>query len=88
MSQETDLVLSIVETVAEREGVDVTELDAPIHEAVDTDALESLFATTAMTGTDAFVTFTYCGYSIRVDGSGGIRVSDSGPETTTTKARA
>lgn len=85
MAHDNDLVLEIVETVAEREGVEITELESPLHEAIDTDALESLFATPQM---DASVTFAYCGYSIRVDDSGEIRVSDPSPEATPTKAKA
>ena len=72
-----ELALSIVEAVAEREGVAVTELEESLHEAVNTDALASLFETTVPEETNPSVTFTYCGYTVRVDGSGEIELSES-----------
>ena len=85
MQQDDELVMTIAETIAEREGVDVTALETPLHDAIDTEALESLL-TTSPAGAGISVTFSYYGYSIRVDGDGGIRVSETSPDTTPTAA--
>lgn len=85
MAQNNELVLAISEAVAEREGVDIIELDSPLHEVIDTEALDTLFAAPQV---DASVTFTYCGYAVEVDGDGEIRVSEPTPDATPTKAKA
>lgn len=85
MVRENELVLEIAETVAAREGVDITELESPLHEAIDTEALESMFSTP---GVDASVAFEYCGYTVRVDGDGDVRVSETTPDAMATKAKA
>ncbi|ELY38523.1 HalOD1 output domain-containing protein [Natronorubrum tibetense] len=85
MARDNELVLEITEAVAEREGVDIIELESSLHEAIDTEALESLLATP---GVEASVTFTYCGYTVEVDGDGEIRVSEPTPDATPTKAKA
>lgn len=79
-----DLTLSILEAVAQREGVPVTELDARLHDSVDVDSLESLLTASAVPE-ETTVTFTYCGYSVRVDGTGAVDVS---PEETQATAPA
>lgn len=84
MSEEDELALGIVEAVAERDGVDVTAVEPPLHETVDAAALASLFNSR----TDGFVTFTYCGYTIRVDGDGDVRILDPESERPTTTASA
>lgn len=59
---------TIAETVADAEGVDTVELTPPLHDAVDTDALQDLFATTSGTDqSDIHVTFTYHGRKISVN---------------------
>ena len=85
MVRENELVLEIADAVATRKGVDITELESPLHEAIDTEALESLFSTP---GVDASVTFEYCGYTVRVDGDGEVCVSEPTPDATATKVSA
>ena len=87
MHDADELSMAIVEAVAEREGVDATELGAPLYEAIDTEALETLFSTSTA-GADASVTFTYCGYSIRVDGTGEIQLSTESADATSLTVRA
>lgn len=55
----------ITRAVADREGVDPTELP-PMYEAVDTAALSALLD--AENRSDVTVRFTYCGYEVVVDG--------------------
>lgn len=71
------LTLAIVGEVADREGVDPLDLEPPLHEVVDPDALEALFSD-SIDGTareDVAVEFDYCGHRVLVDG-GTVRVGD------------
>lgn len=83
MDHEDELALTIVEAVAERDGVDVTDLQPPLHDVVDTDALESLFERTP-DGATASVSFAYCGYTVRVDATGDVEISDAELDTADT----
>ncbi|WP_162224465.1 HalOD1 output domain-containing protein [Halorussus amylolyticus] len=64
---------SIVETVAEVEGVSPTELTPPLYDVVDPDALDQLFAP-ASNRSDSRVVFFYNGYEVTVDGDGSVSV--------------
>ncbi|WP_435179955.1 HalOD1 output domain-containing protein [Halorussus sp. AFM4] len=65
---------SVVEAVAEAEGVEPEELD-PLYEVIDPDALEELFAPTATTGRmEGRVVFTYAGHEVTVCGDGYVSV--------------
>lgn len=78
------VVQEIVERVATQEGVDPISLDPPLHAAVDTDALSTLFAKGEHHGdTTLTVQFTYHGYRVTVDGPENIRVADPVPEPDT-----
>ncbi len=88
MSHTDELALTIAETVAAREGVDSTELHPPLHETIDTDALESLIESATRGRARASVTFAYHGYTVRVDSSGDVRVSKTRSEATSTAADA
>jgi hypothetical protein len=63
----------VVRAVAEREGIDPVRLDPPLHDVVDPDALDALFAGRATAGV---VEFTYRGHAVRVDGDGGVQVGE------------
>jgi hypothetical protein len=54
----------IVSAVAEREGVDPVDLDAPLYEAVDPDALASLV--NSGPETQLTIGFDYAGYRVTV----------------------
>ncbi|QCS41403.1 HalOD1 output domain-containing protein [Natrinema versiforme] len=61
----------VVEAVAEREGIDPLELSPPLHDAIDPTALDDLFESNRSRQRDAgSVSFTYCGYSVRVESDG------------------
>jgi hypothetical protein len=71
--------ISVVETIAEAEGVDPSMLDPPLHQVVDPDALDSLFTTHgSMTGVDSTVSFVYRGYTVVVEDENRITV-EAGP---------
>ena len=64
----------VLERVAEAEGRDPTELDEPLFEVVDPDALDAIFESTENgphrnAGT---VDFEYQGYSVRVTAEGDV----------------
>lgn len=65
----------VVRAVAKREAVDATELDPPLFEAVQPDALDSLFDGR---DTDGRVEFQWLGYRIVVFSSGSIRIIEDG----------
>lgn len=71
-----ELVNHIIETVATAEGVAPTELTVPLYEAVDVDAIESLFtdfgSATAEVG---HVTFAYDGHEVTVRSDGFVGVT-------------
>lgn len=56
----------IVEEVAAAEGVDPLELQPPLFEAIDTDALDSLIDSADVHTT---LQFTYCEYKVTIDGN-------------------
>jgi hypothetical protein len=61
----------VLETVAEREGVETTDLPSRLYDVVDPDALDSVF--TADVG---HLTFPYCGYRITVHADGRIELAE------------
>lgn len=65
---------AVVEAVAEAEGVSPTEIDTPLHRAIDPEALNRLFRTDRSSGGDPRVSFDYTGYEITVFGPKRIRV--------------
>lgn len=69
---------AVVETVAAREGVDPMDIDAPLYEAVDPDALDSIVRTVDGEPNHAplEVEFTYYGYEVVVATDGSVRVSE------------
>lgn len=75
MSDGESISLKVIEEVADRDGTDPAKLQPPLHTVVDTDALDSLFQSTATrTREGGTVVFRYRGYTIRVDGAGEVEV--------------
>lgn len=68
---------TVIMKVAEAEGVGPLEIP-PLEDAVDTDALESLFSDTWVDEgqRDVRVEFSYCGYEIAVEGDRGVEILD------------
>lgn len=70
-------VLTIVEKVAEREGVDPADLGPPLHDAIDTDALNRVFTPTEGAVRDTGrLSFEYYGYKVTVRADGDVSVRD------------
>lgn len=85
MDEERSISLKVVAEVAAHEDTAIEELQPPIHSAIDTDALDSLFRSTNADGSHPSVEFTYKGYQIQVDGPNEITVSDPSPNFEVTK---
>ena len=78
MSQKGERIsLKVVEKVAEREGVDPTELHPPLHTAIDTEALDSLFQSTQSTSRSGMVEFRYRGYKVQISSSGEVEIGET-----------
>lgn len=76
--ESTSVGAEIVKRIAGRDGVDPVDLDETLYDVIDADALETL-----TNGTDGRhpqatlrVTFSYCGYTVTVNGSGQVRITE------------
>lgn len=71
----TPVCLAVVEAIADAEGIDATELSPPLYEAIDTDALNKLFAATRLNeGMSGQISFCYRGYDVTVYDDGQVAV--------------
>lgn len=75
--------VDIVERIADRQGVDPLDLDVPLYEVVDADALEALTNGTmdSRSGANLRVEFTYYGYAVTVNGDGTVAIDEGSPGT-------
>ncbi|WP_121822015.1 HalOD1 output domain-containing protein [Halostella salina] len=65
----------VVESVARTEGVDPVDLQPPLNDVVDLDALDALFAPVGgVPRTDGRVEFRYDDYLVAVDADGTVAV--------------
>ncbi|WP_255194126.1 HalOD1 output domain-containing protein [Natronobeatus ordinarius] len=76
------LSFEIIEAIAEREGVEATDVEPPEYEAlydvINPEALDALFAPRE-DGTpraNGRVTFTFCGYDVTVSSDGTIELRE------------
>lgn len=60
----------VVEAVADAKDVDPLDLEVPLYEAVDPDALDSLFR--ASDDLEGVIEFTYYDYQVRVTAAGNV----------------
>jgi len=72
----SDLVLR---RVADREGTELTELERPLDDVVDLEALDSLFADRidGHPRPGGTITFEYCGYTVTVDDGGAVELEET-----------
>ncbi|MEF8799480.1 MAG: HalOD1 output domain-containing protein [Halolamina sp.] len=61
---------AILTAVAEREEIDVCNIQTPLFDSIDPDALEALFR-----NSPGQVTFEYCGYLVTVDSDRNVALS-------------
>lgn len=69
---------AVVEAIAEREGVDPADLELPLYEAIDPDALDALFSPPGgnREPVSGRISFVYGGYNVEVAGDGEVTVTD------------
>jgi len=71
----TPLSMVVIEAIADREGVDPVDLDTPLYDAIDLDALDALSADIA--GSSPLeISFQYEGYEVTVTGDREVRITD------------
>lgn len=67
--------LRVVERVADAEGIDPSELDSPLYDAIDPAALDTLLAaSTDDSTTSVCITFQYYGYEVSVNSNGQVKL--------------
>lgn len=75
-----DLSTAVVEAIAEHEGVDPLDLERPLYEVIDPDALDSLFpddgSVASTAAGESSVTFAYEGCEVEVTGDGAVAVRE------------
>lgn len=90
MSTDTPLLsaspsATIVEEVAAREGVDPVDLDVPLYDAIDPEALDEAVRSASDRGSGLRIEFVYHGYDVVVESTGAVHVAerpDSSPSPT------
>ncbi|SDQ33203.1 hypothetical protein SAMN04489842_0512 [Natronobacterium texcoconense] len=88
MPSENPISFEIAEEVAAYEGTRVEDLHPPLHDAIDTDALDAMFRSSGADRILPSVEFTYKGYTIHVDNSSEITIRDRAPTAEPTKETA
>jgi len=63
---EVPTITAIVEAVAAQDGVDPMELEPPLFDVVDPDALEAILSTGATAQSEVTITFEWAGYDVVV----------------------
>lgn len=63
-SPSDELCRAVIRAVSDAEGVDPEDLESPLYEAIDPDALDGLFAGRA--NTTGRIVFRYHGYTVTV----------------------
>ncbi|WP_137288942.1 HalOD1 output domain-containing protein [Natronorubrum halophilum] len=81
MAQDQPITLDVAQRIAELEGVPLEELQPPLHTAIDTDALNSFFESSGSDRLQPAIEFTHMGYTIQIDPSGDVTVTDTDPVT-------
>lgn len=71
MDETESLSVRVVRAVAEKEGVRPVDLEIPLHDAINPEALDSLFRTSGATAT-----FDYYGYTITVSRDGILSIEE------------
>lgn len=68
---------AVIEAIAEYEGVDPLDLKQPLHDVIDTDALDALIGDGGvdMDPPDVVVQFSYDGREVHVSSDGTVEVS-------------
>lgn len=73
---ETPPSTAIIESIAEHEGLDPLDLDQPLAEVIDTDALDSIIGdgVAGHASSEVAIQFSYNGCRVHVSGDGSVEV--------------
>ncbi|MXV63356.1 hypothetical protein GS429_15045 [Natronorubrum sp. JWXQ-INN-674] len=76
---------SIVTQIAAAEGIAPTDLEPPLHDVIDPDALDQLVDSSGYrsNGPTMVIEFAYQGRTVRVDGTGAVEVTAANQLTET-----
>ncbi|AFZ72132.1 HalOD1 output domain-containing protein [Natronobacterium gregoryi] len=77
MTSKPPVSFRIAQAVAEHEGTTVEELHPPLHDAIDTEALDAIFRTDDSSRVVPAIEFSYKKYAIQVDSPDEIIVRES-----------
>lgn len=79
MGDPESLSTDVITAIADHEGVDPVQLDHPLYEVVDSDALDALFPVQRDSTESPIsrLSFSYNGYEVHVTSDRDVRVSDS-----------
>ena len=68
------LSTAVIKAVAKDMNTKPEELPVPLYEAIEPDALDTLFG--SQNGSDGVVMFSYCDYEVTVTADGGVNLED------------
>lgn len=79
---ESSLPVAVVEAIAAKADVEPTELDLPLYDAIDPDALDHLFPTDeeGRPATRGHLTFSYADFVVRITSDRRVRVFGPGED--------
>ncbi|MFB6188598.1 MAG: HalOD1 output domain-containing protein [Halapricum sp.] len=78
VSNEVDVSRIVVETIADAEGVEPTDMEERLYDVIDPDALNSLFRQEETGRTSAAtVSFEFHGYEVTVHGDSSVELSET-----------
>lgn len=66
--------IRIVTEIAEMEGIDPTEVQPPLNDVIDPEAVDALLDRAGRPAADVRLQFTYCDYEVEVAADGAIDV--------------
>lgn len=77
------VVTQIITRIADLEGVHPVDLETPLYEVIDSDALETFTGSTGVRQDGSYprVEFLYYGYTVTVDGTGSVSINEPIGET-------
>jgi hypothetical protein len=77
--RETDLSIAVIEAIAEAKGIEPTELEATLYDAVDPDALDRLFTDRGDEALAGRVVFDLGAHEVTVQSNGDVLVRQVDP---------
>ncbi|GAB3024467.1 HalOD1 output domain-containing protein [Natronobiforma cellulositropha] len=83
MDPDTPVSITVIEAVAETEGVEPAALEPPLYDVIETSALDALFRDASGRSGAPSLEFVYRGHVVSVSGDGDVRVTPAHPAAST-----